>query len=192
MQIVVSDGLNADAINEQLRALLLALRRLLSDQGCHVGETDVVVQNGRVRAGYEIGGLAGAAVVVHLIGERPGTGLNTLSAYMTYGRDEAGQSRWSRDLDHCGDDRDLRHPSEREAAAGGGGRNRANGLTHPGTAQVRRRPEGKLGDNPAFQRRMPCRIADSFSKRLLEPALVSTSQAAAWGCARRRRLRAGR
>jgi ethanolamine ammonia-lyase small subunit len=101
VQIVVSDGLNADAINEQLRALLFPLRRLLSDQACHVGQTDVVVQNGRVRVGYEIGGLAGAVVVVHVIGERPGTGLNTLSAYVTYGRDEFGQSRWRRDLDHA-------------------------------------------------------------------------------------------
>jgi ethanolamine ammonia-lyase large subunit len=100
VQIVVSDGLNADAINEQLRALLPELRRLLSDAGCHVGETDVVVHNGRVRAGYEIGGLVNAAVVVHVLGERPGTGLNTASAYITYGRDEAGQPRWSRELDH--------------------------------------------------------------------------------------------
>jgi ethanolamine ammonia-lyase small subunit len=38
--------------------------------------------------------------VVHLIGERPGTGLNTLSAYVTYGRDEEGRFRWSRDLPH--------------------------------------------------------------------------------------------
>ena len=101
VQVVVSDGLNADAINEQLRALLLPLRRLLLNQGCHLGQTDVVVQNGRVRVGYEIGGLVGAAVVVHVVGERPGTGLNTLSAYVTYGRDEAGQSRWRRDLDHA-------------------------------------------------------------------------------------------
>ena len=69
MQLVVSDGLNADAINEQLRSLLPPLRRLLSDKGCHVGETDVVVQNGRVRAGYEIGGLVGAAIIVHVVGE---------------------------------------------------------------------------------------------------------------------------
>jgi ethanolamine ammonia-lyase large subunit len=100
VQLVVSDGLNADAINEQLRALLPPLRRLLSDNGCHVGETDIVVENGRVRAGYEIGGLIGAAIVVHVVGERPGTGLNMVSAYLTYGRDDLGQSRWSRDLDH--------------------------------------------------------------------------------------------
>jgi len=100
VQMVVSDGLNANAVNEQLRALLPPLRRILGEQGCHVGERDVVVDNGRVRAGYQIGGLVEATVVVHMVGERPGTGLNTLSAYVTYGRDESGQPRWSPDLDH--------------------------------------------------------------------------------------------
>jgi ethanolamine ammonia-lyase small subunit len=98
--IAVSDGLNADAINEQLRALLPPVRRMLSAQGRLVSDVDVIVQNGRVRAGYEIGGLASADVLVHVIGERPGTGINTLSAYLTYGHDAAGQWRWSRDLDH--------------------------------------------------------------------------------------------
>jgi ethanolamine ammonia-lyase small subunit len=37
---------------------------------------------------------------VHLIGERPGTGFSTASAYLTYGRDASGQSRWTRALDH--------------------------------------------------------------------------------------------
>ena len=101
VQLVISDGLNADAINEQLRVLLPAVRQLLVRDGRHVGETDVVLQNGRVRAGYEIGGLVSAEVIVHVIGERPGTGINTLSAYLTYGRDSAGRSRWSRDLDHA-------------------------------------------------------------------------------------------
>jgi len=100
VQLVISDGLNADAINEHLRALLPHVRRRLADSGWHVGETDVVVRNGRVRVGYEIGGLTGAAIIVHVVGERPGTGLNTASAYVTYGRDESGQSRWSRTLDH--------------------------------------------------------------------------------------------
>ena len=35
-----------------------------------------------------------------MIGERPGTGLNTASAYLTYGRDAAGQLRWDPALDH--------------------------------------------------------------------------------------------
>jgi len=100
VQIVVSDGLNANAVNEQLRTVLPALREALLRRGCHVGEREVVVRNGRVRVGYEIGGQTGADVIVHLIGERPGTGLNTLSAYVTYGLDAAGRSRWSRDLPH--------------------------------------------------------------------------------------------
>jgi ethanolamine ammonia-lyase large subunit len=101
VQVVISDGLNANAINENLRSYLPGLRRMLADAGHHVGDADVVVTNGRVRVGYEIGGLVGAAMVIHLIGERPGTGLNTLSAYLTYGRDEGGRSRWSRSLDHA-------------------------------------------------------------------------------------------
>jgi ethanolamine ammonia-lyase large subunit len=100
VQLVVSDGLNANAVNEQLRTFLPGLRRSLAGHGLHVGESDVVVRNGRVRAGYEVGQQVGADVVVHLIGERPGTGLNTLSAYVTYGRDEAGAQRWSRTLPH--------------------------------------------------------------------------------------------
>ena len=90
VQIVVSDGLNANALNEQLRGMLPGVRHALAAAGHHVGERDVVVRNGRVRAGYDVGGRAGADVVVHFIGERPGTGLNTLSAYVTYGRDAAG------------------------------------------------------------------------------------------------------
>ena len=101
VQIVCSDGLNANAANEQLRALLPPLRRRLTDAGLPPNATDVVIDNGRVRAGYQVGELVDAAVVVHLIGERPGTGLNTLSAYVTYGRDQAGRSRWRSDLDHA-------------------------------------------------------------------------------------------
>ncbi|MGH9900856.1 MAG: ethanolamine ammonia-lyase light chain EutC, partial [Pyrinomonadaceae bacterium] len=101
VQLVLSDGLNANALNENLRALLPGLRRGLAEAGCHVGEIDVVVTNGRVRAGYHIGALLDMDVIIHLIGERPGTGLNTLSAYITYGRDEAGRTRWSPYLDHA-------------------------------------------------------------------------------------------
>jgi ethanolamine ammonia-lyase large subunit len=79
MQLIVSDGLNANAANEQLRPFLPLLRRLLADGGFDVNPTDVIV---------------------HLLGERPGTGLNTLSAYLTYGRDVAGRLRWAPELDH--------------------------------------------------------------------------------------------
>jgi ethanolamine ammonia-lyase large subunit len=100
VQIVISDGLNANAVNEQLRTLLPEMRSRLADRGYHVGGTDIIVTNGRVRAGYEIGELTGAEIVIHVLGERPGTGLNTLSAYITYGFNAAGEPRWSRTLDH--------------------------------------------------------------------------------------------
>ena len=100
VQFVVSDGLNANAINEHLRALVPPLRQSLRQTGVNVGAIDVIVQNGRVRAGYHVGQLLDVDVIVHFIGERPGTGLNTASAYLTYGRDLAGRSRFSPALDH--------------------------------------------------------------------------------------------
>lgn len=100
IQLVLSDGLNADALNENLRAVLPRLRRELTEAGMHVGDVDIVVANGRVRAGYHVGELLAVDSILHLIGERPGTGLNTLSAYLTYGRDTTGRPRWSPALDH--------------------------------------------------------------------------------------------
>ncbi len=102
VQIVISDGLNANAINENLRSVLPGVRRELQSAGHHVSEIDIVIENGRVRAGYHAGSLLEAEMIIHLIGERPGTGLNTLSAYLTYGLDDKGQLRWgsAADFDH--------------------------------------------------------------------------------------------
>jgi len=117
VQIVVSDGLNANAVNENLRAVLPPLRAELAAAGVHVGSADVVIENSRVRAGYHVGALVDADVIVHLIGERPGAGIDTLSAYLTFGRDATGRSRWRSDLDHsattavCGIHRDGKPPS---------------------------------------------------------------------------------
>jgi ethanolamine ammonia-lyase small subunit len=83
VQVVVSDGLNANAVNENLRSVLPGVRRELLAAGHHVSVTDIVIENGRVRAGYHIGSLLDAEMIIHLIGERPGTGINTLSAYLT-------------------------------------------------------------------------------------------------------------
>ncbi len=100
VQIVVSDGLNADGVNENLSAVLPELRRALGSTERRAGAVDVVIDNGRVRAGYHVGALLDPEIIVHFIGERPGTGLDTLSAYLTYGRDPEGRSRWRPDLDH--------------------------------------------------------------------------------------------
>jgi len=100
VQVVVSDGLNANAINENLRSVLPAVRRELLAAGHHVSEINIVIENGRVRAGYHVGSLLEAEMIIHLIGERPGTGIDTLSAYLTYGLDHNGQSRWGSGFDH--------------------------------------------------------------------------------------------
>jgi ethanolamine ammonia-lyase large subunit len=100
IMFVISDGLNADAVNENLRDVLPELRWQLKSAGYHVGEIDVIIKNGRARAGYHAAGLVGPDVLIHLIGERPGTGLNQLSVYMTYGKDVCGNPCWSPDMDH--------------------------------------------------------------------------------------------
>ncbi|MEK6321270.1 MAG: ethanolamine ammonia-lyase subunit EutB [Acidobacteriota bacterium] len=120
VQVVISDGLNPNALNENLRLVLPVVRQQLVQAGHRVGEIDVVIENGRVRAGYHVGLLLDVEVVIHFIGERPGAGIDTMSAYLTYGRDKAGQSRWTSDVDHswtnavCGIHRKAKRP---EAAA---------------------------------------------------------------------------
>src|ERR1051325_6337869 len=98
VQVLVSDGLNANAVNANLRSVLPGVRRELLAAGHDVSEIDIVIENGRVRAGYHVGSLLEAEMIIHLIGERPGTGIDTLSAYLTYGLDEKGQSRWGSEL----------------------------------------------------------------------------------------------
>jgi ethanolamine ammonia-lyase small subunit len=73
--------------------VLPPLKRHFQALGISFGK-DIYVRNGRVRAAYHIGRILAVQVVVHLIGERPGTGTNNLSAYVTYGYSPLGQSRW--------------------------------------------------------------------------------------------------
>ena len=116
IQLVISDGLNANALNENLRLVLPLLRRQLVQAGHLVGDVDIVIDNGRVRAGYDIGLLLDVELIMHLIGERPGTGIDTMSVYLTYGRDSAGRSKWNMNFDHswttavCGINRRGKQP----------------------------------------------------------------------------------
>lgn len=119
VQLVISDGLNANAVNQNLRFVLPRLRRQLAEDGHNVGSVDIVVRNGRVRAGYYVGCLLDVEAVVHLIGERPGTGIDTMSAYLSYGRNAAGRTRWGPSFEHswttavCG----IHHLGKRPEAA---------------------------------------------------------------------------
>jgi ethanolamine ammonia-lyase large subunit len=91
LQIVISDGLNAQSLMDEghLLALLPALRRQLNNLGLSIAEEPIVIQNGRVRAGYEAGEILFGSqatsrhCIVHIIGERPGTMHRNFSAYIT-------------------------------------------------------------------------------------------------------------
>jgi ethanolamine ammonia-lyase large subunit len=91
VQIVISDGLNADSIMAQghLMPYIDEVRKELKDAGMTVGEQNIVVTMGRVRAGYMAGDiLFGKSdpnkkrAILHIIGERPGTGQNAYSVYI--------------------------------------------------------------------------------------------------------------
>ncbi|SFO50561.1 Ethanolamine ammonia-lyase light chain [Bradyrhizobium sp. Ghvi] len=82
--IVAADGLSASAIETNLLPLLDHLRRLLLAQAVSIGPL-VLVEQGRVAIGDEIGELLGAKLVVVLIGERPGlSAADSLGAYVTW------------------------------------------------------------------------------------------------------------
>lgn len=90
VQIVISDGLNALAITDlaQLDPFLAKLIERLKAEGLKPSPTYIVVDSGRVRAGYKIaeqlfGDQSGLRGLIHIIGERPGSGHRTFSAYMT-------------------------------------------------------------------------------------------------------------
>lgn len=100
IQIIVSDGLNADALMDEghLTPFLDSLREELSSAGLVAAKEIPVLKYGRVRAGYACGELLFGGEgrknnrhgVIHIIGERPGSGHHSFSAYITF----ANASYW--------------------------------------------------------------------------------------------------
>jgi len=91
VQIVISDGLNARAIMDDghLPPYLDALGKELKSAGFSLNEKNIVVNSGRVRAGYAIGNVlfgksdpAKPKIILHVIGERPGSGHHNYSVYI--------------------------------------------------------------------------------------------------------------
>ena len=81
---VVADGLSARAIHQNAAPLLRALRARLQAQAWTVAPL-VVVEQGRVAVGDEVGELLGAQAVVVLIGERPGlSSPDSMGMYLTW------------------------------------------------------------------------------------------------------------
>lgn len=90
LQWVVSEGLNALALMDDgnLLPLLTGLQAGCARLGLRVAPELLVLTSGRVRAGYQIGerlfgGLPGDRTLLHVIGERPGSGHHTMSVYIT-------------------------------------------------------------------------------------------------------------
>ena len=92
-QLVISDGLNVYSLTDEghLYPYLTALRARLEAAGHDVAPEHIVVRHGRVRAGYRIGemlfgdlqGRNRRRAILHIIGERPGSGHHAFSVYMT-------------------------------------------------------------------------------------------------------------
>lgn len=90
VQIVLSDGLNAIAImDDPVRdRFLKTLVRGLTQNSFSVAPNIIAFERGRVRVGYKTGeivfsGSTGCKAIIHVIGERPGSGHDCFSAYMT-------------------------------------------------------------------------------------------------------------
>ncbi|WP_235216746.1 ethanolamine ammonia-lyase subunit EutB [Archangium violaceum] len=108
VQLVISDGLNAYALTDEghLAPYLERVRTELAAAGYEVAPQPIVVRSGRVRAGYHIGEVLYASLpgedshraILHIIGERPGSGHHAYSVYITAPK----VSTWSREgeVDH--------------------------------------------------------------------------------------------
>lgn len=93
VQIIISDGLNVRALTDQghLQPFLEELNKTLLAKGYTISKEPIVITHGRVRAGYACGevlfghwpGIQRNKGIIHIIGERPGSGHHNFSAYLT-------------------------------------------------------------------------------------------------------------
>lgn len=108
LQLIISDGLNPRALMDEghLRPYLEALSGAVAQAELNLGQQPLLITYGRVRAGYACGerlfGRNGSERqkrgIIHLIGERPGSGHHNYSVYLTV----AEVATWSRtgNVDH--------------------------------------------------------------------------------------------
>lgn len=83
LAFVIADGLSAAAVNTQAAAVMQEVLAVLPNPG-RVGPV-CLVEQGRVAVSDEVGARLGAALVVVLIGERPGlSAADSMGAYITH------------------------------------------------------------------------------------------------------------
>jgi len=96
VQIVVSDGLSAEAVHANIAELYPVLLDGLESRGLKLGGP-IAVRYGRVKLAEHIAECSGARLTILLIGERPGgdaLASKSLSAYLAYQLvDEAARNR---------------------------------------------------------------------------------------------------
>ena len=93
VQIMISDGLNGNAITDpgHVETFLPLLRTQLEAKGYKIAPETIVCTSGRVRAGYRAGEIIFGkiadqnkkCVMLHLIGERPGSEHHSFSVYIS-------------------------------------------------------------------------------------------------------------
>lgn len=86
VQVVVSDGLSAEAVHHNVPDLLPVLFDGLAGRGISTGQP-ILVRYGRVKLGEQIAERLQAELIVYLTGERPGgdaLASRSLSAYLIY------------------------------------------------------------------------------------------------------------
>jgi len=108
IQIVISDGLNPRALMDDghLLPFLNGLIEELQDLNYSLSSTHIILRNGRVRAGYACGEIlfgqktstSNGNGIIHLIGERPGSGHHNFSAYLTVAKSSIWNSKGT--VDH--------------------------------------------------------------------------------------------
>lgn len=108
IQIIISDGLNARALMDEGHILpfLNGLINTLKENDYTLSNQHIVIKNGRVRAGYACGEILFGQNspqpknkgIIHIIGERPGSGHHNFSAYLTVAESSTWHSKGN--VDH--------------------------------------------------------------------------------------------
>ena len=174
VQILVSDGLSAEAVHHNMPDLLPVLLDGLAGRGISVGQP-LLARYGRVKLAEPIAERLAAELVVHLIGERPGgdaLASRSLSAYLLSADRRRGSRRaaaFSGNPDPLRVHGDLEHLCRRPAAGGGGRRDRREGRRDP--APGGGEPAGGAGECGlcAFRCR---RIVRGAGRRLIDRGLI--------------------